>query len=127
MKKVLALVLALAMVMTMFVACGKKEEEVSSVVEESSVVSEAGSSSAEGGYEAYSLACIYSEVTGDFWGIVADGCNAALEELNAKAAEYRKQIADAEAAMAATWNPAMKQRLQDRIDATKAKLAALKR
>lgn len=52
---------------------------------------------------------------------------AALEELNAKAAEYRKQIADAEAAMAATWNPAMKQRLQDRIDATKAKLAALER
>ena len=29
--------------------------------------------------------------------------------------------------MAATWNPAMKQRLQDRIDATKAKLAALER
>lgn len=46
-----------------------------------------------------------------------------LEELNAKAAEYRKQIADAEAAMAATWNPAMKQRLQDRIDQTRAKLA----
>ena len=52
---------------------------------------------------------------------------ALLEELNAKAAEYRKQIADAEAAMAATWNPAMKQRLQDRIDATKAKLAELER
>ncbi|MBR0363993.1 MAG: signal recognition particle-docking protein FtsY [Clostridia bacterium] len=52
---------------------------------------------------------------------------ALLEELNAKAAEYRKQIADAEAAMAATWNPAMKQRLQERIDATKAKLAALER
>ena len=50
---------------------------------------------------------------------------AVLEELNAKAAEYRKQIADAEAAMAATWNPAMKQRLQERIDATKAKLAAV--
>ena len=84
MKKVLALMLALAMVMTMFVACGKKEEEVSSVVEESSVVSEAGSSSAaEGGYEAYSLACVYSEVTGDFWGIVADGCKAALAELKA--------------------------------------------
>lgn len=50
---------------------------------------------------------------------------ALLEELNAKAAEYRKQIADAEAAMAATWNPAMKQRLQERIDATRAKLAAV--
>ena len=50
---------------------------------------------------------------------------AVLEELNAKAAEYRKQIADAEAAMAATWNPAMKQRLQARIDETKAKLAAV--
>ena len=50
---------------------------------------------------------------------------AVLEELNTKAAEYRKQIADAEAAMAATWNPAMKQRLQERIDATRAKLAAV--
>ena len=50
---------------------------------------------------------------------------ALLEELNAKAAEYRKQIAYAEAAMAATWNPAMKQRLQERIDATRAKLAAV--
>ena len=49
----------------------------------------------------------------------------AKAELNAKAAEYRKQIADAEAAMAATWNPAMKQRLQERIDATRAKLAAV--
>ena len=27
--------------------------------------------------------------------------------------------------MAATWNPAMKQRLQERIDATRAKLAAV--
>ena len=46
-----------------------------------------------------------------------------LAELEAKAATYRKNIADAEAAMAATWNPAMKQRLQERIDQTRAKLA----
>ena len=50
---------------------------------------------------------------------------ALLEELQSKAEVYRKNIADAEAAMAATWNPAMKQRLQERIDATKAKLAAV--
>ena len=48
---------------------------------------------------------------------------ALLEELQSKAEVYRKNIADAEAAMAATWNPAMKQRLQDRIDQTRAKLA----
>ena len=50
---------------------------------------------------------------------------ALLEELQSKAEVYRKNIADAEAAMAATWNPAMKQRLQERIDATRAKLAAV--
>ena len=50
---------------------------------------------------------------------------ALLEELQTKAEVYRKNIADAEAAMAATWNPAMKQRLQERIDATRAKLAAV--
>jgi len=50
---------------------------------------------------------------------------ALLEELQSNAEVYRKNIADAEAAMAATWNPAMKQRLQERIDATKAKLAAV--
>ena len=44
-------------------------------------------------------------------------------ELEAKAATYRKNIEDAKAAMAATWNPAMKQRLQERIDQTAAKLA----
>ncbi|MBR1704078.1 MAG: hypothetical protein IJ720_01790, partial [Clostridia bacterium] len=44
-------------------------------------------------------------------------------ELEAKAATYRKNIDDARAALAATWNPAMKQRLQDRINQTAAKLA----
>ncbi len=92
MKKVLALVLALAMVMMMFVAC-KKEEEVSSSGIDSSVVSNAGDSSVVSGsgvgagYDAYSLACLYSEITGDFWSIVYNGCMAALEELKASGVE----------------------------------------
>ena len=86
MKKVLALVLALAMVMMMFVAC-KKEEEKSSEPQ-SSVVSEPGkSSTADGEYDAYSLACLYSEITGDFWSVVYNGCMAALEELKASGVE----------------------------------------
>lgn len=87
MKKVLALVLALAMVMMMFVAC-KKEEVKSSSEPQSSVVSEPGKSSTAGGeYDAYSLACLYSEITGDFWSVVYNGCKAALEELKASGVE----------------------------------------
>ena len=87
MKKVLALVLALAMVMMMFVAC-KKEEAKSSSEPQSSVVSEPGKSSTAGGeYDAYSLACLYSEITGDFWSVVYNGCMAALEELKASGVE----------------------------------------
>ena len=86
MKKVLALVLALAMVMMMFVAC-KKEESKSSVEPSSSVADPGKSSSVAGGdkkYDAYSIACVYSEITGDFWGIVYNGCMAALDELKAE-------------------------------------------
>lgn len=86
MKKVLALVLALAMVMMMFVACKKEEEKSSEPA--SSVVSEPGkSSTADGEYDAYSLACLYSEITGDFWSVVYNGCMAALEELKASGVE----------------------------------------
>ena len=46
-----------------------------------------------------------------------------LAELESKADVYRKNLEDAKAAMAATWNPAMKQRLQERIDKTTEKLA----
>ena len=53
MKKVFALVLAVAMVLTMFVAC-KKEEEKSSASEVSqSLVSEPGSSSTDAGYGSF--------------------------------------------------------------------------
>ena len=86
MKKVLALILALAMVMMMFVAC-KKEENKSSVEPSSSVADPGKSSSVAGGdkkYDAYSIACVYSEITGDFWGIVYNGCTAALDELKAE-------------------------------------------
>lgn len=83
MKKVFALVLAVAMVLTMFVAC-KKEEEKSSASEVSqSLVSEPGSSSTDAGYGSYKIANIYGTITGDYWGIVYNGCMAALDELKA--------------------------------------------
>ena len=83
MKKFFAMVLALLMVVTMVVGCGKKEEEQSSVIG-SSVVSEAGSSAEESaGYDAYNIANIYGSITGDYWGIVYNGCTTALEELEA--------------------------------------------
>lgn len=81
MKKVLALVLALAMVMMMFVAC-KKQEQNSSAGASKSGAQEPAKSYAMG-YEKYDLACLYSEITGDFWSIVYNGCTAALEELKA--------------------------------------------
>ena len=81
MKKVLALVLALAMVMMMFVAC-KKQEQNSSADASKSGAQEPAKSYAMG-YEKYDLACLYSEITGDFWSIVYNGCTAALEELKA--------------------------------------------
>ncbi|MEI3416012.1 MAG: hypothetical protein V8Q43_00280 [Christensenellaceae bacterium] len=33
------------------------------------------------GYGAYKLAAIYGSITGDYWGIVYNGCQAALDEL----------------------------------------------
>ena len=97
MKKVLAIVLALAMVMMMFVACKKEEEKKSSTPAPAPAPSEAGKSSSEVApsseakssqgpkyTEKYKIACVYSENTGDFWGIVANGCNAALDELKAQ-------------------------------------------
>ena len=45
------------------------------------------SSTADGEYDAYSLACLYSEITGDFWSVVYNGCMAALEELKASGVE----------------------------------------
>lgn len=50
---------------------------------------------------------------------------ALLSELQQKAATYRKNISDAENALATTWNPAMKQRLSDRIADTKEKLSEI--
>ena len=98
MKKVLALVLALAMVAVMFVACTKKEETpASSKVEPSKsepaksepaksepAKSEPASSTPAKKYDKWSIACVYSEITGDFWGVVYNGCVAALDELKAQ-------------------------------------------
>ena len=92
MKKVLAIVLALAMVMMMFVAC-KKEEQKSSTPAPTPAPSEPAKSSTEPEpsksseapkYGKYNLACVYSEITGDFWGVVYNGCVAALDELKAQ-------------------------------------------
>ncbi len=93
MKKVLALVLALAMVAVMFVACAKKEEGKSSAVEpsksdkpapEPSKSETPASSTPAAKYDKWKLACVYSEITGDFWGVVYNGCVAALDELKAQ-------------------------------------------
>ncbi len=93
MKKVLAIVLALAMVMMMFVACKKEEEKKSSTPAPTPAPSEPAKSSTEPEpskseeekkYGKYNLACVYSEITGDFWGVVYNGCVAALDELKAQ-------------------------------------------
>lgn len=82
MKRFFALMLAVAMVMMMFVGCSKKQEN-SSVAGGSSQASEPGNSAVDKskGYGAYKLAAIYGSITGDYWGIVYNGCQAALDEL----------------------------------------------
>lgn len=80
MKKVLVLVLAAAMILMSFAACKPKEQHSSVPEPSKSKVSDPGKS---GKYGAYNLACVYSEITGDFWSVVAAGCNAALDELKA--------------------------------------------
>jgi len=94
MKKVLALVLALAMIAVMFVACNKEEKKSSKVepqpepsksAEPTPEPSKSEASSAPAAkYDKYRLACVYSEITGDFWGVVYNGCVAALDELKAE-------------------------------------------
>ena len=87
MKKVLALVLALAMVAVMFVACTKKEETpASSKTEPSKSAGPTPSGSSTDGkkYGAWNLAAVYSEITGDFFSIVYNGCTAAIDELKAE-------------------------------------------
>ncbi len=79
MKKFISIVLVLCVVMMMFVACKKEEEEVSTSVSASEDTSVAPSGSTYA--KEYSIGCIYSEITGDFWGIVYNGCMQALEEL----------------------------------------------
>ena len=95
MKKILALILALTMVAVMFVGCSKKEEPAptpaSSKAEPAksdTKSEEPEASKSEGGesgakYEAWSIACVYAEITGDFFSIVYNGCMAALDELKA--------------------------------------------
>ena len=76
MKKVLALVLCLMMAVMVFAACSKSEDPAKS---EAPGKSSAPATSGD----APTIALIYSEQTGDFWGIVANGGNKALEELKA--------------------------------------------
>ena len=90
MKKVLALVLAIAMVAVMFVACTKKEEEKPAESSKTEPAkpdkSEPAKSESKGGkkYDAWNIAAVYSEITGDFFSIVYNGCTAALDELKAE-------------------------------------------
>lgn len=77
MKKVLALALCLMMAMMVFVACkGDSGTDTPASPGESISASPSGA-------EAPTIALIYSSQTGDFWGIVANGGEKALEELKA--------------------------------------------
>ncbi|MGI6664154.1 MAG: sugar ABC transporter substrate-binding protein [Christensenellaceae bacterium] len=86
MKKTLSIVLALVLVMMLVVACGGGKDEPSGSNDTS--VAPTGSSSAPTGGgsdgEGYYMAGLYSEITGDFWGIVYNGGTKALEELKAE-------------------------------------------
>ncbi len=77
MKKVLSVLLALVLVLTVFAACGGKE----SVSPGSSTPSSPGASNPY--TTKWSIANIYSEITGDFWSVAYNGCMKALEELSA--------------------------------------------
>jgi len=78
MKKVISIVLVLALVLMVFVACKSEEETILSASASTSVVASEGSASSY--TNKYSIGCIYSEITGDFWGIVYNGCMKALTE-----------------------------------------------
>ena len=80
MKRISSIVLCLLLFTTMLVACNtNKPNDPSSSTQ----------TQAPGTNEAtpYTIACIYGEVAGDFWGIVYNGCNTALEELKAQGIE----------------------------------------
>ena len=76
-KRLVALALCLLMVTMVFVAC-KKGEEIQQTAAPGST-----STASKGTDDTPTIALIYSEQTGDFWGIVANGGNKALEELKA--------------------------------------------
>lgn len=78
MKRIFALILAVLTVLCMAVGCKKQEEKSSTPVSGSSTTAPAGK-----GYGKYNIANIYGTVTGDYWGIVFNGCMAALDELKA--------------------------------------------
>ena len=80
MKKVISIILVLALVLMMFVACKSEEETSPSASASTSVVASEGSASSYA--KRYSIGCVYSEITGDFWGIVYNGCMKALTELS---------------------------------------------
>ncbi len=81
MKRVLSIVLVLVLVMMAFVACKKTEEpSESGSPSDTSTASPGESNPYTSDWE---IANVYSEITGDFWGIVYNGCIAALEELSA--------------------------------------------
>ncbi len=81
MKKVLSIVLVLVLVMMAFVACGKKEEPSETGSPSDTSTASPGESSPY--TQEWSIGNVYSEITGDFWGIVYNGCIKALEELSA--------------------------------------------
>jgi len=89
MKKTLSIVLALLLVMMLVVACGGGGDKESTSPSDDKSVAPTGEQSEKpsgGGSSGgpYNMAGLYSEITGDFWGIVYNGGTKALEELKAE-------------------------------------------
>ncbi|MGI6665632.1 MAG: sugar ABC transporter substrate-binding protein [Christensenellaceae bacterium] len=84
MKKTLSVALALLLVLMLAVACGGDKNESQSPSEDKSVAPTGSPSVSADEKEGYYLAGLYSEITGDFWGVVYNGGKKAIEELRAQ-------------------------------------------
>ncbi|MBQ4289298.1 MAG: sugar ABC transporter substrate-binding protein [Clostridia bacterium] len=92
MKRTLSIVLSIIMVMMLVTACSGKQDAPQSSTPQSSAkpapsssAVEPASSESAGKYDSnWKIACVYSSITGDYWGVAYNGCKAALDELKAE-------------------------------------------
>ena len=94
MKKLMSTLLCVLLAVTFLVSCTSKQEPEKSSNAKSSEVKPAPSSSVPSSSvqssdtNSYSsdwkIACVYSSITGDYWGTAYNGCIAALDELKAE-------------------------------------------